>query len=388
MTRMLASVGSLREAEIALDGGADIIDLKYVGSRAAGVMKADAIRSTVAAIGRRRSVSAFTGDPQMRPGQTEAAAQEFAATGLDYIKVGIFPGGDAPACIGELAGIASRVKLIAVFFADASPDLSLVPLLKRSGFAGAMLDTQGEAAGHLLDHFNVSRLLRFVEDCHEAGLLAGLAGSLEMPDIPRLLVLTPDLMGFHSALCNSRGAAGAVDLGCIQAVRALIPLEGPEPGQRDVDYRLLAARARLPSAVGGDVPVDLVFVHDLVLPVFIGAYARERDAPQNVRFAVTASVMRNGRVAEDMRDVFSYDLITDGIRMLIGSGHVALVETLAERIAVMVLTHPRVTKVIVRVQKLETGSGTVGVEIERTRTVVRAIDRLVVPLLAGGGGQF
>jgi dihydroneopterin aldolase len=120
------------------------------------------------------------------------------------------------------------------------------------------------------------------------------------------------------------------------------------------------------------VPVDLVLVEDFVLPVFIGAYASERGAPQDVRFAVTASVMRTGRAAEDMRDVFSYDLITDGIRMLVGSGHVPLVETLAEQIAAVVLGHKRVTKVMVRVQKLQTGSGVVGVEIERTRGAERA----------------
>ena len=116
---------------------------------------------------------------------------------------------------------------------------------------------------------------------------------------------------------------------------------------------------------------DRVFVEDLVLPVFIGAYARERTAPQRVRFGVDAWVMRAGRVAEDMRDVFSYDLIVDAIRMLIEAGHIALVETLAERIAAMVLAHPRVTKVVVRVQKLETGMGTVGIEIERRRAAVR-----------------
>jgi (5-formylfuran-3-yl)methyl phosphate synthase len=39
----------------------------------------------------------------------------------------------------------------------------------------------------------------------------------------------------------------------------------------------------------------------------------------------------------------------------------------------MVLGHPRVTKVVVRVQKLDTGSGTVGVEIERTRSALRTM---------------
>jgi dihydroneopterin aldolase len=388
MTRMLASVTSPEEAEIAIAGGADIIDLKDPTRGALGAVTPQAIRATVAAVRGRRTVSAVAGDLPMRADLVSATVRDIAATGVDYVKLGIFPGGDAPACIGELREFAARVKLIAVFFADASPDLSLLPLMQRNGFAGAMLDTQGKTAGRLLDHFDMPLLLGFVQDCHAIGMTAGLAGSLEPPDIPRLLVLAPDLLGFRGALCGPGGRTAALDLGRVQAIRALIPPENPESGTRDVDYRLLAARGYAPASANEDVPVDLVFVEDLVLPVFVGAYARERDAPQNVRFAVTASVMRTGRVATDMRDVFSYDLITDGIRMLIGSGHVPLVETLAERIAATVLGHPRVTKVVVRVQKLDTGSGTVGVEIERTRTAARTIDRPVVQLQADVLGKL
>jgi dihydroneopterin aldolase len=78
-----------------------------------------------------------------------------------------------------------------------------------------------------------------------------------------------------------------------------------------------------------------------------------------------------------MRDVFSYDLITDGIRMLIASGHVALVETLAERIAAMLLAHPRVVKASVRLEKLDTGAGVVGVALERTRANAPAIGQVL-----------
>jgi FolB domain-containing protein len=375
MARMLASVNGPEEAKIALTGGADVIDLKDPARGALGAVATDVIRATVEAIDGRRLVSAVAGDLPMQPDPVVAAVREIAGTGVDYVKLGIFPGGDAAACIAALAEVAARTKLIAVFFADAAHDLSLLPLLKRSGFAGAMIDTQGKAAGRLLDHVSVSPLLRFVETCHSLGLLAGLAGSLEPPDVPRLLVLAPDLLGFRGALCGPGGRTAAIDLARVQAVRGLIPPEAPAAGAREVDYRLLAARMYAPAAAGADGPVDLVFVEDLVLPVFIGAYARERDAPQNVRFAVTASVLRTGRAAEDMRDVFSYDLITDGIRMLTGSGHVDLVETLAERIAAMVLMHPRVTRVVVRVRKLDTGSGIVGVEIERTRAASRAMAR-------------
>jgi FolB domain-containing protein len=358
MTEMLASVASPVEADVAVGGGADMID---VMGAAPGM-----IQAVVAAVGGRCGISAFAGDKQMQPNQIVVEAREIAAMGVGFIKVGLLPGGDTQALIAGLAEIALHVNLTAVFFGDAPPDLSLLPVLKRAGFQAAMLDTQDQPAPRLLDHFDVTRLLGFVGACHDAGLRAGLAGCLETPDIPRLLVLSPDVLGFSEAL---RGDSGAVDAGCVQAVRALIPSEGPKSGRGDVDYRLLAARSQGLVVPVEDGPIDLVFVDDLVLPVFIGAYARERNAPQNVRFSVTASVMGNNRATEDMRDVFSYDLITDGIRVLIGSGHIALVETLAERIAAMVLGHPRVTKVVVRVQKLDTGSGRVGVEIERVRKV-------------------
>jgi FolB domain-containing protein len=397
VTRMLASVDGPAEAEIALAGGADIIDLKDPSRGALGAVATDVIQATVKTVGKRRLVSAVAGDLPMQPGLVAAAARDIAATGVDYVKLGIFPGGDAAACIDAVAGIAACTKLIAVLFADASPDLSLLPLLKRGGFAGAMLDTQGKAAGRLLDHFDLPRLGAFVADCHALGMIAGLAGSLETPDIPRLLVLAPDLLGFRGALCGPGGRTAALDPGRVQAVRGLIPPQRHEAGTQDVDYRLLAARGYAPGSGGDDVPVDLVFVDDLVLPVFIGAYTRERAAPQNVRFGVTASVMRTGRAAEDMRDVFSYDLITDGIRLLIGAGHIPLVETLAERIAAMVLGHPRVTKVVVRVEKLETGSGRVGVEIERVRTAARTGERpmgerpmgerAMMPSLAAASGK-
>jgi (5-formylfuran-3-yl)methyl phosphate synthase len=383
MTRMLASVTGPAEAEIAVAAGADIIDLKDPTRGALGAVATDVILATVRAVGKRCLVSAVAGDLPMRPDLVAATVRDIAATGVDYVKLGIFPDGDAVACIGELAAIASRVKLVAVFFADAVPDFSLLPLLRQSGFAGAMIDTKGKAVGRLLDHFDVTRLRGFVADCHALNLIAGLAGSLEAPDIPRLLVLAPDLLGFRGALCGPGGRTAALDAEQVRAVRGLIPPEGQEPIVREVDYRLLAARGYAPEAAGDDVPVDLVLVNDFVLPVFIGAYASERVAPQEVRFAVTASVMRTGRAAEDMRDVFSYDLITDGIRMLVGAGHVALVETLAEQIAATVLGHPRVTKVVVRVQKLQTGSGVVGVEIERTRTAARAAERPVVAEAAG-----
>jgi dihydroneopterin aldolase len=83
-----------------------------------------------------------------------------------------------------------------------------------------------------------------------------------------------------------------------------------------------------------------------------------------VRLNVEARIYRGDRVAEDMGDVFSYDLIKDSIRMVAAQEHIAFVETLAERIAGLILTYPRVASVTVRIEKLDIGAG---VEIVRER---------------------
>ena len=202
--------------------------------------------------------------------------------------------------------------------------------------------------------------------------MAGLAGSLEAPDVPRLLLLEPDYLGFRGALCVGRDRTARIDPGSIAVIRELIPFDvrsaaGAEPGVARVDYRLLAARGYSADADDGEAAADHIFVRDFVLPVRIGAYAREREKPQNVRFNVDAKVRRTGHDVEDMRDVFSYDVITDGIRIIVAQEHIAFLETLAERVSASVLSHPRVVSVTVRAEKLEVGPGAVGVEIVRER---------------------
>jgi dihydroneopterin aldolase len=364
MTRMLASVTGPAEAEIALTGGADIIDLKDPSRGALGAVDDAIVRRTVGLVAGRRPVSAVAGDLPMEPAPLMAAVATLVEAGVDHVKLGIFPGGDPRGCVAALAPIAAKSSLIAVLFADLEPDFALLPLLTASGFGGAMVDTARKSGARLLDHMDVPRLRQFVIACRDHGLMSGLAGALEPPDIPRLLVLDPCVLGFRGALCGNAGRTGAIAPDQVQAVRALIPPEIIRGDRQGADVHLLAARAYAPDQRGG--ATDRVFVHDLVLPVRIGAYARERTAPQRVRFDVDAMVSRPTRPTEDMRDVFSYDVISDGIRMLIDAGHVPLVETLAERIAGLVLAHPWVMKVTVRVEKLDTGSGSVGVAIERS----------------------
>jgi dihydroneopterin aldolase len=113
--------------------------------------------------------------------------------------------------------------------------------------------------------------------------------------------------------------------------------------------------------------VDRILVRDFVLPVEVGAYEFERHKSQRVRFSVEAEVRRRVLMPKDMRDVFSYDIILDIIRTLVGRGHTVLVETLAEQAAERILQHEEILSVMVRVEKLDLGPGAVGVEIVRRR---------------------
>ena len=67
--------------------------------------------------------------------------------------------------------------------------------------------------------------------------------------------------------------------------------------------------------------------------------------------------------------VVSYEAIVDGIRAITRSGHINLVETLADRIVELCLANPRVRSVWVRVEKLDLfpDAAGVGVEVERSR---------------------
>ena len=367
MTKMLASVAGLAEAEIAISGGADIVDLKDPKAGALGAVATGTIRESVKTVAGRRLTSAVIGDLPMEPELIRARAEEVAATGVDYVKVGFFPSPNAAVCAEALAPLASRSKLIAVLFADKEPDFGLLDVFAKNGFHGVMVDTADKTRGRLLDHLPPERIPAFVDRARALGLKVGLSGSLETPDVPRLLPFGPDFLGFRGALCDRSQRTAAISAEAVKHIRSLIPEERRADLSASVDYRLLAARGYSPGQGDPTLGTDKIFVRDFVVPVQIGAYSFEHGHTQQVRFDVIADVLRVTKSPEDMRHVFSYDIIMDGIRAIVARGHVELSETLAEQVAAHVLEDPRVVKVTVTVEKLELGAGGVGVEIERRR---------------------
>lgn len=206
------------------------------------------------------------------------------------------------------------------------------------------------AANRLVGTLAMRDLALLAAAARRHGLVLALAGGLEPPDVPRLLVLEPTMLLFGRTLREG----GVLDPRRLRAIVALksAGAEAPAPAGR----------------LGGRL--DRIFVRDLILDVAIGAYASERGRTQRVGFSVEAEVRPpapggGDLQAGDLDAVVSYDLITDAIHRLTVGRHVDLVETLAEDIAACLLAVPRIAIVRIRVAKLDLGPGAVGVEIER-----------------------
>jgi uncharacterized protein (UPF0264 family) len=233
MTLFLASVRDAAEAEMALGAGADIIDLKDPGQGALGALRLETIATCVRSIAGRVPVSATIGDLPLEGATISDTVGATSAAGIDYVKLGLFPGTEAASRLNLFAAEASRVRLILVLFADALPDFDAVKAAAKIGASGVMLDTLGKEAGSLVDHLAVEVAARFVTAAKAEGLMVGLAGSLKAKHVPELLALRPDLLGFRGALCRGGARNACLDPVAAASIRALIPPMPPAPSTAD-----------------------------------------------------------------------------------------------------------------------------------------------------------
>lgn len=212
MTGWLASIVEVDEVRQVLAAGAHIVDAKNPHAGALGALPHRTVRGIVDAVADRVPVSATIGDfPAMQPAIVCNAVAEMAATGVDFVKIGLFPSPDLADCLQALAPLARRHHLVAVLFADLEPDFTLPARLAEFGFSGVMLDTADKRGGGLLVHQTLPRLAEFVTQARQLNLLTGLAGSLKLADIPLLAKLNPDYLGFRGALCRGHTRTQTLD---------------------------------------------------------------------------------------------------------------------------------------------------------------------------------
>lgn len=209
MAGVLASVRDLAEAEIALEAGVDVLDLKDSARGALGAWDPAPVAEAVRRFGGRVPISATAGDLPLDPAAVVPAVKAMAEAGVDVVKIGLFEG-HLSATLAALARHAPRpVRLVAVAFADRGLDPALPTMLAAFGFAGLVVDTADKSRGRLPDHATPALLAALVARAHDHGLFVGLAGSLRAEDVPALASCGADLFGFRGALCAG-GRTGSI----------------------------------------------------------------------------------------------------------------------------------------------------------------------------------
>jgi dihydroneopterin aldolase len=135
-----------------------------------------------------------------------------------------------------------------------------------------------------------------------------------------------------------------------------------------------AALASIPSATHRGVfaivaPImDLIYLRDLKIECVIGIYDWERRIKQAlyIDLEMAADIARAANT-DSIRDTLDYKAVAKRLQQFVGESQFQLVETLAERIAEIVLTEFRVPWVRVRINKKGAvrNADAVGVMIER-----------------------
>ncbi|CAN5739818.1 hypothetical protein BH18ACT15_BH18ACT15_09150 [soil metagenome] len=116
--------------------------------------------------------------------------------------------------------------------------------------------------------------------------------------------------------------------------------------------------------------MDRIVIERLRAETHVGATEEERGTAQHVLIDVVARCDLTGaRASDSLADTVDYGLLVAAITRTVESSDVALLERLAEKIALVAAGHPRVTGVTVTVEKekppLPQDVGRVAVSVDR-----------------------
>jgi hypothetical protein len=221
--KLLVSVVSAEEVAPAVEGGADIIDVKNPAEGALGANFPHVIREVRKVTPLDLEVSATVGDVPNLPGTVSLAALGAAVCGVQYVKVGLLGVRTRPEAVFLLKeacravhSFGPSIRIVAAGYADAHkvnalPPLQLPGAAAEAGADGCLLDTAVKGDGTLFTNLDDARLCEFVAQCRAAGLICGLAGSLGAGDIAHACGFGADLVGVRTAVCRGGRIKGRVD---------------------------------------------------------------------------------------------------------------------------------------------------------------------------------
>lgn len=206
MAGLLVSVRNAAEAIAALDGGANIVDVKEPARGSLGAADREQWDAVRAVCPPQIPLSLALGELL----DHDLPAQRAGMPPVQFAKLGLAGCADCDdwqsrwRCLVEQLPTATRP--VAVTYADwqraRAPHpgdvLHAASLLRCS----AMLwDTHDKRSGNLLAHQSIDLLSEYVAAARERGMLIVLAGSLALQDLDDIALLAPDFVAVRGAVC-------------------------------------------------------------------------------------------------------------------------------------------------------------------------------------------
>ncbi len=226
--RLLVSVVSAAEAERAVAGGADIVDVKDPREGALGAPAPRVLSEVARAVGGAAPLSVALGDLPDLPHTAALAALGAARCGAAYVKVGLRGVRELDRAVGMMSAVADavgdQVGVIAAAYADAGalapPALEpawLPALVERTGIAGALVDTFVKDGRGLYAWCPEAALADLIVGTHEAGGIFGVAGQLHLGELARV---PADVVGVRSAVCRGSNRTAHLEQALVAAAVA------------------------------------------------------------------------------------------------------------------------------------------------------------------------
>jgi uncharacterized protein (UPF0264 family) len=217
---LLVSVRSVEEAQAALAGGADLIDVKEPTRGPLGRAEHGVIAAILAVVGGRVPVSAAMGEWVDWSGGPIPENLTFTKWGLARLKK------EATAPVFRLRILRNVANSVLVAYADGCRVGSPAPeLLARTAsdlkFPAFLIDTAIKDGTALLDWIEPATLARTRFQLAHAGVPMAMAGSLDAERIRKLAPLVPDWFAVRGAVCDG-GRNGTVSEAKVRELKAII----------------------------------------------------------------------------------------------------------------------------------------------------------------------
>jgi (5-formylfuran-3-yl)methyl phosphate synthase len=226
--KLLVSVVSAEEAERAVAGGADIVDVKDPDEGALGAPAPSVLEEIARVVGAAAPLSVALGDLPDLPHTAALAARGAALAGAAYVKIGLRGVCELDRAAAVMTAVMDAVgpetAVIAAAYADAQaldpPALAagwLPRLVERTGIAGALVDTFLKDGRGLYAWLGEAELTELIGRTRRAGGSFAVAGQLRLGELRRAQA---DIVGVRSAVCRGGDRTAALDTALVAAAAA------------------------------------------------------------------------------------------------------------------------------------------------------------------------